>query len=395
MSRQAVFLDRDGTLIEHYDYLTKREQVRLLPRASAALRLLQKRGFLLVVITNQSAVARGKLTEETLREIHDYLRRLLADEGVYLDGIYYCPFHPDAVIEKYRQDSPLRKPLPGMLELASEELDIDLAASWVIGDDDRDIQAGKAAACRTILMEARGSTLVRRGQAKPDFRAVNLQEAANLIIRHSENKTPSAPPAEEGISGEPGEPAGFASAPEADESSPVEAKPEEIPPAPESAVSVAEPLAATASGREVPREDVLATGTPLPEIETALRDLEVRKQEIARRKKQKMTKPLDPLASKAPEADTTDDLDASRDTHALLVRMLRELKSLNRHQSAGGDFSIAKLLAGLVQMGVVVCLVLAFGSWIGEAPNMQTVQTLLMVAMVLQTLTLTLWMAGK
>ena len=95
MSNQAVFLDRDGTLIEHYDYLTDASQVQLLPRTASALRLLKEHGYLLVLVTNQSAVARGMLTEETLFEIHDKLKVQLAEKGVYLDQIYYCPFHPD------------------------------------------------------------------------------------------------------------------------------------------------------------------------------------------------------------------------------------------------------------------------------------------------------------
>ena len=97
------------------------------------------------LVPDMSGVARGKLTEAKLNQIHDYLKRLLADEGAYLDGVYYCPFHPDAPVEAYRRESDLRKPAPGMLTLAADELDLDLADSWIVGDDDRDITAGRAA----------------------------------------------------------------------------------------------------------------------------------------------------------------------------------------------------------------------------------------------------------
>jgi len=160
MTNRAVFLDRDGTLIEHYDYLTEASQVQLLPNTVSALKLLRQHGFLLIVITNQSAVARGMLTEKTLTQIHDHLKSLLGREGAYLDKIYYCPYHPEAVVDQYRRDSDLRKPKPGMLYLAEKELDIDLDRSWIVGDDDRDIETGKAAGCRTIMLESRGSSLV-------------------------------------------------------------------------------------------------------------------------------------------------------------------------------------------------------------------------------------------
>ena len=189
MTRRAVFLDRDGTLLEHYDYLTDPDQVRLAPHAGAALRQLRERDYVLVLITNQSAVARGMITEAKLSEIHGRMKALLAREGVFLDQIYYCPFHPEGAIEKYRRESKLRKPEPGMLLLAAEELDLDLERSWMIGDDDRDVMAGQRAGCRTILIETPGSSsLVRRGSAVPDYKAVNLKEAANLVVRYSKEK---------------------------------------------------------------------------------------------------------------------------------------------------------------------------------------------------------------
>ena len=98
MSNRAVFFDRDGTLIEHFDYLTDPEQVKLLPTVATALRRLKDHGFYLVMATNQSGVARGLLTEKTLLKIHDRLKQLLAEEGAFLDQIYYCPFHPEGAV---------------------------------------------------------------------------------------------------------------------------------------------------------------------------------------------------------------------------------------------------------------------------------------------------------
>ena len=103
MGNRAVFFDRDGTLIQHYDYLTHPSQVELMPKASSALKFLRERGFILVVVTNQSAVARGMITENQLKAIHDRLEALLTKHGAYLDRIYYCPYHPEGTVEKYCQ----------------------------------------------------------------------------------------------------------------------------------------------------------------------------------------------------------------------------------------------------------------------------------------------------
>lgn len=179
---KAVFLDRDQTLIEDPGYINHPSQVRLLPGVAQALIQLKKLGYLLVVVSNQSGVARGLVTEEVLQQIHHRLKKLLADEGAFLDAIYYCPFHPEGVIPQYRCESDLRKPNPGMLLKAAQELAIDLSCSWMIGDSFRDIEAGLRAGCKTILIESP----VRRLQPGPsdpvpDRKVASLREAANLI----------------------------------------------------------------------------------------------------------------------------------------------------------------------------------------------------------------------
>lgn len=375
MSNRAVFLDRDGTIIEPYDYLTDLSQVQLMPTAPAALRLLQDRGFLLVMITNQSAVARGMLTEKKLLEIHDHLKQMLAEKGAYLDQMYYCPYHPEGAVERYRRDSELRKPAPGMLLLAARELDIDLAQSWVVGDDDRDIEAGRSAGCRTILLENRGSPLVRRGTAQPDFQAVNLKEAANLIVRYAEVPASPPPPA-------PPEPVFPAERTEPQPPSPP-AEPQVEPEAFEMAYPAEENLP---ESRE-------STGKNPSEEEEAILSESVRSQEIARRKARIKTVPGSQEAAKKikPKDPAGNE---SADTRVLLSEILRELKHQNR-QHGFTEFSIPKLMAGLVQMIVLLCLILAFWFGSGAESRRELVQICLTLSMVFQTMTLTFLIMHK
>ena len=155
MSVTAVFLDRDGTIIESRGYLADPDQVRLLPGAAEAVKRFAAAGHLVVVISNQSGIARGLLDEADLARVHERLERLLAKEGARLDGAYYCPYlaGAEAKIEAYRRDSELRKPRPGMLLQAAQELGIDLASSWMIGNSLSDVQAGYAAGCQTVLID--------------------------------------------------------------------------------------------------------------------------------------------------------------------------------------------------------------------------------------------------
>ncbi len=184
MSNTAVFFDRDGTLIQDPGYLNHPDQVRLLDGAAEALKDLQQMGYRTVVVSNQSGVARGIVTVEMLERIHDRLRELLAAQEASLDGIYYCPYHPDGVIPEYRKDSDWRKPQPGMLLAAAREMDIDLASSWMIGDDHRDVEAGRNAGCKTILIRSIRSEPGPSSAGRPDYVAVNMKEAVNIIKRH-------------------------------------------------------------------------------------------------------------------------------------------------------------------------------------------------------------------
>jgi D,D-heptose 1,7-bisphosphate phosphatase len=156
---------------------------------------LRAMGYKLVVVSNQSAVAHGIVTEKVLGEIHDRLNKLLAEKGISLDGIYYCPYHPDGAIPKYRKESDLRKPNPGMLLTAAERMHIDLSQSWMIGNSNRDIEAGIRAGCKTILINHPSQNKQHAPyEPNPEYKAVNLREAVNIIKkchRHSvETMTP-------------------------------------------------------------------------------------------------------------------------------------------------------------------------------------------------------------
>lgn len=180
--RPAVFLDRDGTIIDDVDYLTRPDQIRLIPGAAAAIRRLNHAGWIVVVVTNQSAVARGMLTEAGLAEIHARLDELLAAEGARIDGYYYCPHHPEAANAAYRRVCECRKPAPGMLLQAAREMRLDLEASVMIGDSLRDLEAGKAAGCKTLMLVRTGHGAAEE-QALPACASVRaeLAEAVNDI----------------------------------------------------------------------------------------------------------------------------------------------------------------------------------------------------------------------
>jgi D-glycero-D-manno-heptose 1,7-bisphosphate phosphatase len=185
MANRAVFLDRDQTIIEDPGYISDPAAVKLLPGVDLAIKSLRQGGYLTVVVTNQSGIARGLLTEEALEKIHGEMRRQLAAGGAHLDAVYYCPFHPEGTVEPYAVDSDLRKPSPGMLLKAAGDLDIDLSASWMVGDGARDIEAGQRAGCRTIRVRAAAPAVSAEAEdenVQSDFTVRNLLEAAKLIL---------------------------------------------------------------------------------------------------------------------------------------------------------------------------------------------------------------------
>lgn len=173
--RRAVFLDRDGTLIEETGYLSTVEDLRLLPGAAAALRRLKEAGFLLIVVTNQSAVARGWLSEEQVQQIHRELNDRLDEAGARIDAFYYCPHLPDGTVARYAFACDCRKPAPGMLQRAAAEWGIDTAASYMVGDSERDVEAGHRAGCCGIFIGSEPCP-------PADATAKDLQEASEFIL---------------------------------------------------------------------------------------------------------------------------------------------------------------------------------------------------------------------
>ncbi|MBM4086895.1 MAG: HAD family hydrolase [Planctomycetes bacterium] len=195
-SHKAAFLDRDGTVLEHVPYLNQPSQVRLTAGAAEAIRLFRQRGYLTIVITNQSAVARGMLDEATLAEIHRVMQAALRAESAEVDAIYYCPHHPEGPVAAYRKVCACRKPEPGLLLQAAAEHGIDLAASVMIGDSIADMQAGKRAGCTTILLGAKPEGV--EGECV-DMTAESLSEAARRVLAQELIRASSTCPPAKGV----------------------------------------------------------------------------------------------------------------------------------------------------------------------------------------------------
>jgi len=180
--RRAVFLDRDGTLIEQVHYLRRVEDVKLVPGAAGALRALARAGFLRVVVTNQAVVAKGLLTVEGLAQIHRAIDAALAAEGASVDAWYFCA-EQRVSADRESVDHPDRKPAPGMLLRAARDLDIDLAQSFMVGDMISDTLAGRSAGCKTTILLCTGlATTADHEHHSVDYVARDISAAAKLIL---------------------------------------------------------------------------------------------------------------------------------------------------------------------------------------------------------------------
>jgi D-glycero-D-manno-heptose 1,7-bisphosphate phosphatase len=194
--QRAVFLDKDGTLVEDVPYNVDPDQIRLAPGAVAGLFALHAAGYRLVVVSNQSGVARGQFPESTLRGVEERLRELLADAGIPLTGFYYCPHHPGGVVAKYARACECRKPRPGLLLRAAREHNLDLATSWMVGDILDDVQAGRSSGCRTVFLDNGHETVWHRTPGRrPDVVVADLAEAARAILAGVRGPRPLHTPA--------------------------------------------------------------------------------------------------------------------------------------------------------------------------------------------------------
>ncbi len=186
-------MDRDGTVCEEVGYVNHVDRVRLLPRSAPAILRANEAGYQTVVVTNQAGAARDYFTEEMINDAHDRVRELLSEQGARLDAVYYCPHHPEVGPPRYRLECECRKPKPGMLHRARDEMGIDLSRSYMIGDSWRDIGAGNRAGATTILVltgYGKGELEHRshRWEVQPDHVAEDLLDAVEWIL---DRETPS------------------------------------------------------------------------------------------------------------------------------------------------------------------------------------------------------------
>jgi D-glycero-D-manno-heptose 1,7-bisphosphate phosphatase len=347
MKRPAVFFDRDNTLIVSDGYLGDPSKVVLMEGAADAIAKARQYGFKIVTFSNQSGVARGLFSEEDVQAVNLRMDQLLlfANPSAAVHLHLYCPFHPEGTIEQYRQDSELRKPKPGMILQAAEKLNLDLGRSWVVGDAPRDIEAGKAAGCRTILFRppVEKQSPDAAGEVKAEFEVGTLKEAVEIIAREAFRKPPASGRSE--AAAKVAAPA--AAAPRA--TMPVE--PEEL--------------------SEEDCEDLPEVATPAP-VQTPPRKVE-------------------PVVKHSPNRVMREAGAAAPDNgrvEGLLEEILRELK--RGDSGAGGDFSVSKLMAGIVQIMALGTLFLSYLNRGGPAMG-----TYLQIAIFMEALTIALLIMGK
>jgi D-glycero-D-manno-heptose 1,7-bisphosphate phosphatase len=187
MPRPAIFFDRDNTLMVNDGYLSNPDHVHLIAGAPDAIARGRALGFAIVTVSNQSGVARGLFTEDSVRAVDARMDELLrqTNPNAIIDHHEFCPFHPEGTVERYRQENDCRKPRPGMLLSAARLLDLDLPKSWLIGDAPRDIEAGKAAGCRAILLRMANVPVSPAAESplivQPDGIAATLLQAIDII----------------------------------------------------------------------------------------------------------------------------------------------------------------------------------------------------------------------
>jgi D-glycero-D-manno-heptose 1,7-bisphosphate phosphatase len=337
MKRPAIFFDRDNTLIACDDYLGDPGKVQLIQGAADAVARARELGFATVVISNQSGVARGFFDEAAVHAVNQRMDEMLAEQNsrAIIDRHEFCPFHPEGTVEAYKQESDRRKPGAGMIHSAADALALDLSRSWVIGDAPRDVEAGKAAGLRTILfcdpLLSKSPAALTQSAAQPDYCVANLGEAMAFIEREGERDAePSgeARPAEAGHTGQE-----RSNAP--------------------TVMSAAGPDTVTAESGGGAGGG--AGGVVHPEH-------------------RKEAPPVKPVTSAKLEMIGTE--------------ILRELR--RQHVDEHDDFSVSKLLAGIVQVVVLAVLFMAY------LYRYETnLVAMMLLALTLQTMTIALLIMGK
>jgi D-glycero-D-manno-heptose 1,7-bisphosphate phosphatase len=186
---KAVFLDRDGVINEDYGYVHKIEDFHIFDEVYPALKKLRERGFKLLIITNQSGIGMGYYTEEDFFKITEHMKEKLKEKGIEIDKVYYCPHHPEGVVPEYTMKCNCRKPETGMIEEGIKDFDIDISQSFLIGDKETDIEAGKKVGLKTILVKTgRGKKYMEN--TKADYIAENILDAVdNFILKEDKNSS--------------------------------------------------------------------------------------------------------------------------------------------------------------------------------------------------------------
>ncbi len=373
MAFKAIFLDRDNTIIDDPGYINHPNQVKLLPGAPSALSDMRNMGYKLIIVSNQSGVARGIVTEDTLADIHERLIQILRSEGVFIDAIYYCPFHPEGVIEKYRKESSLRKPEPGMLLLAAEEMEIDLRYSWMIGDSYRDVQAGKLAGCRTILINSPANPTIKEySDPEADSIAVNIKEAANIIkMCVRDGKLPFKVVEKRKVQNIPPEPE------EEDDTQAMMTHQTEANDQQENQeVELQTQQNENDHSQEVAEKendnDYTAPATYYPE------DSEYDENEVS------------PADGYHPNGNNA----AQEQTNTLLKQIIDQLAK-NRKNDLYEEFSLLKVFAGIIQVAVIFCLIISIWFVLDQTKEVSSVHTMIGYAIVLQLMAIAFYIMNK
>ena len=355
MKRPAVFFDRDNTLIVSDGYLGDPERVALMDGAGAAVARARELGFATVVVSNQSGVARGMFDEGAVHAVNARMDEMLAEQNGHaiIDRHEFCPHHPEGTVERYREDSDRRKPKAGMILQAAEALALDLSRSWLIGDAPRDIEAGKAAGCRTILFVPPGVAASPAASASSDVQAdhtvTSLKDAIEYIASHRE-----AGEHEQGASG-------AGEAPPRDESMSIPHHPH-MPQRVESAARAEDPSANDAT---------VETSGPAPH---AMSDV---------------SSSSSASSSSSPPPPRTDREARDPRLYALAEQILDELR--RSKEQPVQDFSVSKMLAGICQ---VMTLAVLFLAYLNRGDPMVLLNTLIF-ALTMQTMTIALLIMSR
>jgi D-glycero-D-manno-heptose 1,7-bisphosphate phosphatase len=346
MKRPAVFFDRDNTLIRNDGYLGDPAGVVLIDGGADAIARVRQLGLAVLTFSNQSGVARGMFTEDAVRAVDARMDEMLLEQNAsaVIDSHEFCPYHPNATVEAYRQESDLRKPKPGMLLQAAERMELDISRSWVIGDAPRDIEAGRAAGCRTILFhdpDLPPSEAARQAATiEPDFIVSSLRRAAQIIARESGIPDPSEAPAATAPSPEPDAPEADASGSTEGPDSASRAAASPVPDSPPSAPAAPAPAAAAPASRWA---RAMSSTSPARDAATSASDTS--------------------SSAQAPASATPVTGNMKVEVHTTRLESLAQqiLDELRRaRHTPHADYSLSKLFAGIVQMLAIGALFYAY-----------------------------------